>query len=167
MRSLLIALPILIAAAVLQSAVFSRLRFVNGGFELVLVVVLAWNLAQRKNDGPLWAFIGGLIADLMSGAPYGAGTLALTAVSLVVVFTEGRFYQSNWFIAVLLAVVGTILYHLLYLSVLAAFGYAVNWADTLTVTTLPSTLLNVILMLPTYQVMKWLAEQLAPPSIDI
>jgi rod shape-determining protein MreD len=167
MRSLIIAVPLLAFVAILQSTVVARFRLLNGGFDLMLVVVLAWNLVQRENDGPVWAFIGGLLADALSGGPLGAAAFGLVSMSLIIAFTEGRFYQTNWIVAVLASLVGTIFYHLLYLAVLAITGHRVGWADALTLATLPSTLMNLLLMLPTYQAAKWLARQLAAPQVEI
>jgi len=167
MRSLIIAIPLLAFVAILQSAVVSRFRFLNGGFDLMLVVVLAWNLVQRENDGPVWAFLGGLLADALSGGPLGAAAFGLASISLIIALTEGRFYQTNWIVAVLASLAGTIFYHLLYLAVLAVAGRPVSWADALTLTTLPSTIMNLILMLPVYQAAKWLARQLAAPQVEI
>ncbi len=167
MRSLPIALPVLIAAAVLQSAIVTHFRFLQGSFDVVLVVVLAWNLAQHESDGPLWALLGGLLADLLSGGPLGAATLALLALSLLIALTEGRLYHGNWAVALLVSLVGTILYHLLYLAVLSLTGVPVQWDEALTRVTLPSTILNLLLMLPTFQIAKWLADQIYPPAVEL
>jgi len=167
MRRLIIAVPLLALVAILQSAVVTRFRILGGGFDLLLVVVLAWNLVQRESDGPIWAFIGGLLADVLSGGPLGASAFSLTTISLIIAFSEGRFYQTNWIVAVLASIVGTILYHLLYLSVLALTGHLVNWADTLTLVTLPSTILNLLLMLPVYQTAKRLATQVSVAGVEM
>ena len=167
MRSLPIALPVLILAAILQSTIVTHFRFLQGGFDLVLVVVLAWNLAQRENDGPMWALIGGVLADLLSGGPMGAATLALVALSLLIALTEGRLYRGNWAVALLVSLVGTILYHLLYLAVLSLTGISVQWDDALTRVTLPSTILNLMLMMPTFQIAKWIANQIYPPPVEL
>jgi len=165
MRSLPIAIPLLALAAMLQAAVLTHVRFLGGGFDLVLVLVLAWNLVQRNIDGPVWALIGGLLADTLSGGPFGASTLGLTLLSLTISLTEGRFYQANMLVALLASLIGTIFYHLIYLSVLALAGRTVNLADALTLVTLPSTILNFLLMLPVYQAAKWLSWQIAPPPV--
>ena len=167
MRSLIIAVPLLAFVAILQSAVITRFRLLGGGFDLMLVVVLAWNLVRRENDGPIWALIGGLLADVLSGGPLGAATFGLASLSLIIAISEGRFYQANWIVAVLASIVGTIFYHLLYLLVLAVAGHPVNLADTLTLVTLPSTILNLLLMLPVYQVAKRLAAQVSAPQVEI
>ncbi len=167
MRSIYLALPILLLAAVVQATVLARIHVLNGSFDLVLIVVMAWSLVQRGSDGPTWAFVGGLFADLFSGGPYGAFTLALTVVTLAIALTEGRFYKSNWLVALIVSVLGTLLYHLIYLSVLAALGYPVALGDLLALVTFPSAILNLLLMLPAYQAAKWLAAVVNPPKVEI
>ena len=167
MRGLLIAAPLLFVVAVLQTTIVNRFRLLGGGFDLMLIVVLAWNLVQRENSGPIWAFVGGLFADAVSGGPFGAATLALVTCSFIIALTEGRFYQANWVVAVAASLAGTIFYHLLYLLLLTLGGHPVQWADALTLVTLPSTILNLMLMLPTYQTAKWLAAQVAEPHVEI
>jgi rod shape-determining protein MreD len=167
MRSLLLALPILTIVAILQSAVFSHITFLRGGFDVMLIVVVAWSLVQRGNDGPAWALVGGVLSDALSGGPPGAITLSLAAVTFFIALTEGRFYQTNWPVALLASVLSTLIYHLIYLALLALAGRPVNWADTLTLSTFPSAILNFLLMLPAYQAAKWLAVFTAPPKVEI
>lgn len=167
MRTIYVAVPVLLLAAALQASVFNRIRFLSGGFDLVLIIVLAWSLVQRGNDGPVWALVGGLFADVLSGGPPGAFTLALSVVTLAVALTEGRFYKTNFIVALIASVLGTLLFHLLYLTVLIAFGYPINLTDALALSTFPSAILNFLLMMPVYQAAKWLSAIVNPPKVDI
>ena len=47
MRRLIIAVPFLALVAILQSAVITRFRILGGGFDLLLVVVLALSMRER------------------------------------------------------------------------------------------------------------------------
>ncbi len=167
MRTLLPAIPILAAAAVLQSAFLARLRFLNGAADLVLMIVVAWSLVQRGNAGPVWALVGGVIADSLSGGPPGAITLSLVLVTLAITLTEGRFYRANWPVAMVTSVLSTLLYHLIYLAMLALADHPVDFANTLALVTFPSAILNFLLMFPVYQAAKWLAVLVAPPKVEI
>ncbi len=167
MRSLIFGLPILIVVAVLQSTVLYHVRFIGGSFDTMLIIVLAWSLAQRGNDGLIWAFVGGLIADSLSAGPPGAITLSLVGVIAVISVTEGRFYKANWPVAMISSVLGTLIYHLIYLLVLAISGYPVNLIDTIAVVTFPSAILNFLLMLPTYQTARVVARLAAPPKVEL
>jgi rod shape-determining protein MreD len=167
MRSIILGIPILIAIAILQSSLLNNLRFLNGGMDVMLIVVTAWSLVQRGSDGPLWAFAGGVLADSFSGGPPGAITFSLVMVTFLVAVTEGRFYKANIIAALLFSVLGTLVFHLLYLIALAVSGHPVDFAETLALATFPSAVLNFLLMFPTYQAAKWLSTLIAPPKVEI
>jgi rod shape-determining protein MreD len=167
MRSLFIGVPLLAFFAVLQSTLFQSVSFINGGFDFVLVIVLAWNLARREIDAPIWGFVGGLFADILSGGTLGAATFAVTVVALLVAITEGNFFKANAITAMLVTVIGTIWYHLLYLFIISLNGHIVQWADAITLITLPSALLNLILIVPAYYTARWLVQLISPKEIGI
>jgi rod shape-determining protein MreD len=167
MRSLVFGIPILLAVAVLQSTVLYHVRFISGSFDTMLIVVLAWSLAQRGNDGLLWALAGGIIADSLSAGPPGAMTLSLVSVIVLISITEGRFYKANWLVAMISSVLGTLIYHLIYLLALTISGYPVSFINALAVVTFPSAILNFLLMLPTYQTARILAQLTAPPKVEL
>jgi len=167
MRSLIFGLPILAVVAVLQSTVLYHIRFIGGSFDTMLIIVLAWSLAQRGNDGLIWAFVGGLIADSLSAGPPGAITLSLVSVIAFISLTEGRFYKANWPVAMISSVLGTLIYHLIYLLVLTISGYPINLVDTIAAVTFPSAILNFLLMLPIYQTARVVARLTAPPKVEL
>ena len=84
MRSLIFGIPILAVISVMQSSLLHSVRFLDGGFDITLVVILAWNLVRREPDAPVWAFIAGLFTDVLSGGAMGAATFAMTIISLVI-----------------------------------------------------------------------------------
>jgi rod shape-determining protein MreD len=167
MRSLIFGIPILLAVAVLQSTVLYHIRFLNGSFDTMLIVVLAWSLAQRGNDGLIWALVGGIIADSLSAGPPGAMTVSLVSVIVIISITEGRFYKANWLVAMISSVLGTLVYHLIYLVALIISGYPIGFIDSLAVVTFPSAILNFLLMLPMYQTARLVARLTAPPKVEM
>ncbi|MEK7442887.1 MAG: rod shape-determining protein MreD [Chloroflexota bacterium] len=167
MRSLIIGIPLLALISVMQSTLLHSVRFLDGSVDMALVVVLAWNLVRREADAPLWAFFAGVFADALSGGAIGAATFAMTTISLVISFTEGRFYQANLPVALLVSLVGTIFYHLLYLLTLSIRGQPIQWADAITLGILPSALLNLILIVPIYRIALWAVKLLKPREIGL
>jgi hypothetical protein len=86
----------------------------------------------------------------------------------VVYFTglsEGRFWSSHVLLPLASVLVGTLVYHLVYLAALAAAGHTVSWLPSLSQVTLPTVLLNTLLMLPVYQLMRWLQAVLHPAVV--
>ena len=68
MMTILVGLPLLILAAVLQSTALVHLRVLDGTLDLTLLLVLGWTLAGDWRGGMVWGLMGGLCLDLLSGA---------------------------------------------------------------------------------------------------
>jgi rod shape-determining protein MreD len=81
----------------------------------VLVAVLAWSFQRGPNEGLAWAWAGGILSDLASGAPLGVSTLPLMMAALVVGMTYRRFFQGNLFLSGLVALAANIVFQFLYL----------------------------------------------------
>ena len=167
MMDYVVGLPLLAFAAVLQATVLSLLRPFGGTVDVVLLLVLSWTLVGEWPGGPLWALIGGLCLDLLSGGPFGANALGLLLVAYAASLSEGRFWSSHVLLPLASVLVGSVLYHLVYLATLAMAGYTVSWAASLSQVTLPTVLLNTLFMLPLYQLLRWLHSVLHPATVRI
>src|SRR5512136_2821125 len=95
MRALLVGLPVVSLAAVVQSTLLNRYHFYDGGPDLVLLIILSWTLSGDALGGILWGFMGGLCLDLFSGGPFGAAPLSLVLLAYVAGLTEERFWGSH------------------------------------------------------------------------
>lgn len=167
MSTYLLGLPLLAVAAVLQATVFARLHLVGGTIDLVLLLALSWTLIGEWQGGPVWGLMGGLCLDLLSGGPLGASAAGLVVVAYLASLTEGRFYRSHVLLPLATVLFGTVLYHLVYLTLLAATGHTVAWLASLTQVTLPAVLLNTVCMLPVYHGLRWVHTLLHPPPVSI
>lgn len=163
----LVGLPMLIAAAVLQSSLLSHIHFFGGTVDLILLMTLSWTLAGDWQGGVLWGFIGGLCLDLLSGAPLGASSLGLTLMAYLASLTEGRFWQSHVLLPLATVMLGTVGFHGTYLIMLFTSGQAVNWNLSLSYVTLPAILLNTLCMLPVYQALRRLHRVIYPAPVTI
>jgi rod shape-determining protein MreD len=163
----LVGLPLLALAAVLQATVLPQFRLFGGTVDLVLLLSLSWTLAGEWRGGPIWALMGGLCLDLLSGGPFGANALALVLVAYAASLSEGRLWGSHVLLPLASALLGTGVYHVLYLLTLAVTGHTVSWVPSLTQVTLPTVLLNTACMLPVYQLVRWLHAVLHPAVVSI
>lgn len=166
MRSLLLGVPLLAAAAVLQSALLPHFRVLaGGGLDLTLVLALAWTLAGDWQGGAVWGFLGGLFLDLLSSGPLGLNTLALVLMTYLASLTEGQFWRSHVLLPLAAALLGGLGFHALTLAGLAAAGHAVNWGQALVGVTLPSVLLDMLAIVPVYQVLRGLQTVVFPAPV--
>jgi rod shape-determining protein MreD len=58
-------------AALIQSAVLPFAARGGGGLDLVLVIAVVWTMALGLEGGLVWAFLGGLVIDVMLMRPLG------------------------------------------------------------------------------------------------
>jgi rod shape-determining protein MreD len=163
----LVGLPLLALAAVVQATVLARFRLAGGTVDLVLLLALSWTLIGEWQGGAIWGLIGGLFLDLLSGGPLGANALGLVPVAYLASLSEGRFWRSHVLLPLATVLLGTVLYHLIYLAALAATGHAVDWLGALARVTLPAVLLNTLLMLPVYHLLRWLHHVVHPAPVTI
>lgn len=167
MTTYLVGLPLLALAAVVQATVLSHLHLSGGTLDIVLLLTLSWTLAGEWQGGAMWGLMGGLCLDLLSGGPFGAHALALVPVAYLASLSEGRFWRSHVLLPLATVLFATVLYHLLYLTALTATGHVVAWLPSLTQVTLPAVLINTLLMLPVYHLVRWLHHVLHPAPVTI
>jgi rod shape-determining protein MreD len=157
-------IPFLLVVAILQSTAAPRLQVSGARPDLMLLSVVSWSLLaafrvrelqyageppsllRGINDGVVWGFVGGICLDLLSTAPLGLSAVALMLAALVVgVFSVG--VSSSGFIQVpLMAVIGTVTYHIVFLAGLALTSRPVFWSTAVTRVVLPSVVFNLALV---------------------
>lgn len=167
MSTYLLGLPLLAFAAAVQATLLTRWHLVGGTVDLVLLLALSWTIIGEWQGGPVWGLIGGLCLDLLSGGPFGAHAVGLVLVAYLASLSEGRFYRSHVLLPLATVLLGTVLYHLVYLALLVGTGHSVTWLESLSQITLPSVLLNTVFMLPVYHVLRWVHALLHPAPVTI
>jgi len=157
--NLYLTIPLLTSVALIQTVLLSRINLWGARPELMLLVVLIWAVVRGVDEGLVWGFIGGLIVDLLSGAPMGATMLALLSVVFLAGQPWGQGLSSQVARLLLPALVGVVVYHLVLLLVLAWTGHAVDWGFALLRVAGPSALLNTMLAPFVQQPLAWLERR--------
>jgi rod shape-determining protein MreD len=112
-------IPGLFVAALLQSTAANRIEIGGVKPDLVLLLVLIGTLIYGVRPGVIWAFVGGLGLDIFSGGPMGSSSLALMAASLVAGLGHRTLSRFNLLVPVGVTAVGTFVYAVVYLAILA------------------------------------------------
>ena len=163
----LVAVPVILLCVMLQSAVISRVYLLSGIADLPLVMLAAWSLQEEVESAWHWAAATGLLVGFVSGIP-----LAVPLVGYLTIVLLARIFQRRVWQAPLLAMfsitfLGTILVSVLSLGVLRFAGVPLPISDVLGLLTLPSVLLNMLLAIPVYAVMRDLARWVYPtPEVE-
>lgn len=127
-------------------------------------MVGAWSLRRGVEEGAVWAFIAGVVLDLLSAGPATSLLFALLAASLVLGIdpsTGGARRQTPSFgdnpLALIVGVViGTLVFHLVLLTAMQLAGYSLNWLDAAPRVVLPRMIFNLVLMPFVYHALGWL-----------
>lgn len=158
----IVAAPVIIFAVILQSAVVSRVPLLSGFADLPLVMLAAWALQEEVDTAWHWAISTGLLVGFVSGIPWFIPVLSYIIVVLVAQIFQRRVWQAPLLAMFLVSFLGTIAMNGLSLGILRLFGVPLPIADTLGLLTLPSVLLNLLLAIPVYAVMRDLARWVHP-----
>lgn len=84
----------------------------------MLVVVLAWSFQRGPNEGMAWAWVGGTVSDLASGATLGISALPLMAAALIAGVTYRRLFHGNVVLSGLVALISNLVFQFIYLVLL-------------------------------------------------
>ena len=163
----LLAIPLFGILAILQSAIVSRLPLLHGTADLLLVVVIAWALQERVRTAWRWALIAGLIIGYMSALSIVIPIMGYLAVTGMALLLRQRIWQAPILAMLAITFVGTLLINILTALFLSITGTPLPLLDTLNLIILPSVILNLLLAIPIYALVKDLSEWLYPEDIEL
>lgn len=161
----LIAIPVIILSVILQSAVVSRLTLLSGFGDLPLVMLAAWALQDHVDSAWHWAIATGLVVGFISGINWLVFVIGYVAVVALAKILRMRVWQAPLLAMFSVTFLGTILMDMLTLGVLRLSGVSIPLQDAFGLLTLPGVLLNLLLAVPVYAVMRDLAHW-AYPSLE-
>ncbi|HML24046.1 MAG TPA: rod shape-determining protein MreD [Aggregatilinea sp.] len=148
-----IGIPILMIAAVLNATVMPEFRIGGGAPDLVLILVVSWALLADVREAMLWSVVGGVLQDWLSVAPLGTSALGLVIVVFAADAVFGQISRNNIIVPPLVAAAGTVVYHLIILSVLWVVGINVPIDRGLSYVTIPAMFYNALLIIPVFRLM--------------
>lgn len=154
----LIAFPILALSVILQSAVVSRISLLGGFADLTLVLVIAWTMQENVNTGWHWAIAAGLFTAFVSGLPWVIPVLGFAAAVIVAQILQSRIWQAPMLAMLGVTLFATLIVHLLSFVILSLTRAPLPFADTFSLITLPSVLLNMLLAIPMFWFMRDLSR---------
>ncbi len=165
--SLYFTIPFLTLLAIFQGTAAPQIRIASGYPDLLLVSILSWELIQGRGDGYVWAFVGGIVVDLISGGPLGASVLGYLAVAFIAERIGGGLFRDRFALPLVTAFVGTFAFHGVYLIVLRMFGWTIDPLDALFRVMLPAALINMLLGPIIFRILLVLHRRVTPPGYTI
>jgi len=168
LRNIILGLLVIPLLAIFQSTLLPYLNF-HGKFnlDLVLIIVLSWNLAYPESESLLWALLGGLMLDALSGAHMGTNIISLTLASLIANLAGIRVWSTHIILRISVGITGTIIYYLVYFLLLTITGWRTDWANLPIENFVGSIIINVFVMILILPSARWLAVKITQRTIDI
>ena len=152
--ALVIGFLLVALAIVAQGTLVARVRFLGACPNLLLVIIVSWGLLRGVSAALPIAFVSGLGLDLLSGLPLGTSALGLMAASSVAGLGTNKVFASNLVLPALMAAAATLIYAFVVLLTLQFRGLSVDWIAAGVRVAAPELILNVLLILPVYPVMR-------------
>ena len=163
----LIAIPVILLTVMLQSAVISRVYLLSGIADLPLVMLAAWALQDGVDSAWHWAIATGLLVGFISGISWVVPVGGYIAVVVMSYLFQRRVWQAPLLAMFTITFLGTILVSLFSMVVLQFSGVELPMSDVLGLVMLPGVLLNMLLAIPVYAVMRDLARWVYPtPEVE-
>ena len=162
----LVAFPILALAVILQSAVVSRVNLLGGFADLPLLLVIAWALQENVNTGWHWALAAGVFTAFISGLPWIVPFLGYISAVFVAQMLQSRIWQAPMLAMLGVTLIVTLIVHLFFFVILSLTRVPLPVADSFSLITLPSVLLNMLLAIPVFWFMRDLARWVFPVEED-
>ncbi|MBK8026566.1 MAG: rod shape-determining protein MreD [Chloroflexi bacterium] len=155
-----LSLPVLALAAILQTTLVPLIfRVANGEPDLIFLIVLSWALHGRQDQTIVWAFVGGICADLLSAAPTGATVIGLLITIAIVGWLRSQVYRVGFVSHVGLVITGTLIHKTIYILLLSFVGFRVPILGALLNVVLPTLVYNLIAMVPIYLMVRSLQRR--------
>ena len=108
-----------------------------------------------------WAVIGGILQDLLSQAPLGTSSLSLVIIAFVANSVRRQVYSVNIVMLLGLVLVGTILFQVTSLLILALFGMPYGLIEMIRNVLIPTLFYNLLLIFPVYFIVRWIQRRLS------
>lgn len=114
---------IVVVLTTVESAIGSRLGVPELHIDLVPVIVAAWGSLRGCEEGMLLGTIGGIMLDVVSGAPFGLHTAVLVLLGAVSSTVDGQVVRANVGFIISMGLLVTLGYHVTLMLGMQALGW--------------------------------------------
>jgi len=158
----LIAIPVILLAVILQSSIVSNISVLKGFADLPLVMLAAWALQDEVETAWHWAVAMGVLVGFVSGLSWFAPLMSYLLVVALAQLLQRRVWQAPLLAMFSITFLGTLGLSFFTLVELRFMVISLSVADVFGLLTLPGILLNMLLAIPVYAVMRDLARWVYP-----
>ncbi|MCS7219942.1 MAG: rod shape-determining protein MreD [Anaerolineae bacterium] len=149
-------IPLLGVLALLQSVLLPLIAILGVQPDLILLAVMSWTLLRGLVEGLVWAFIGGLWLDLLSGGPFGLSSLVLVLVVFLISLLEANLFREHIILVMVIAIGAGLLHGALYLLLLRLGGHPAATLAALWRIVIPAAIYTSLLTPIVFPPLRWL-----------
>ena len=153
-----IAIPLLGLAVIVQSAIVGQFTLLHGVADVVLVMLAAWALQKRVTTAVHWALLAALMVSLVSRLPWFIYVPAYLGTVALGLLLQRRVWQVPMLAMFSVTLLGTVLLHAASLAYLELRGTTPSLTDAMGLITVPSVLLNLLIAIPVFGMMRDVAH---------
>lgn len=157
-----LSLPVLAFAAILQSTFVPQIRVFGGQPDLVMLFVLSWAVNSTVEEAVVWAFVGGVLADLLSSAPTGTSVVGLIFIAFLVERLKGQLVNINLFVLLGLALAASFIVLVTQMVILGVTGTPIRPVEQFFYIILPSVIYNMVFIVPVYWITRRTKRVISP-----
>jgi cell shape-determining protein MreD len=139
---------LLLFAALLQVTLMMRMTLLQGPADLVLLVMIAWMLQPGNRPSWLWGLPAGLMIGYASALPDYVPLMGYVVAAGLCQLLQTRIWQVPLFTLFSATLLGTLVIHLVSVIYLWLSSNPIDPLQAFNLITIPSILLNLILVLP-------------------
>ena len=138
----------------------------NGTADLILLFIIAWALQDRVESTWQWSFIGGVFASLYTALPFGTYLVGYFLTASVARLLKRRVWKAPFLAMLAATFIGTVIVHSVSLIARLSTGVNIPVLTALNVILLPGLLLNLLLAIPVFSIMRDMATWLYPEELE-
>ena len=164
-RGILVAIPFLGLAVILQTSIIGRINLLNGAADLVLLILAAWGLQERVRSAWVWGAAAGLLVGFVSRVPWYVYLISYLVVVGMARILAHRVWQAPLLGMFTVTLAGTLVLLLFTFFVRSFFEVSLVFSFSFLQIILPSILLNLLLAIPVHALIRDLANRLYPAEV--
>ena len=167
MIELLTASVLMILTTIVQSALVSQVRILNGMSDLILLFLISWMHIDKTRHRWILAIMAGVFSGLISAIPFWVYIPVYLLITYVINLIHQKIWQAPMVVLFLSSIIGSIITYGAQFSYLLIIGVPISLTDSLNLVILPSIVLNLILILPVYAFTGEIAKMLLREEVEI
>ena len=145
---ILVGLLLLLVASLLQVTLMMRINLLNGSVDLVLLVLITWMLQPGNRLSWIWGLPAGLMIGYASALPDYIPLIGYAAAAGICQLLQRRIWQVPMLTVVSATLLGIMAIHLTTMIFFWLSAQPIDLLEAFNLITIPSMLLNLILVLP-------------------